>query len=397
MKKIRLLFLVLVVFTIIFTLSANPLFADSKTQVTEFVGRFYHYFLDREADAAGLDSYVKKLLARKITGAVVVSDFVLSPEYTAKKTSNEDFVASLFRACFNREPDSQGFSSWVDILDKGYSRQYVMAGFVNSDEFKKLCSSYGIKSGSLDPGAAPQIIASHIPIALLHGIEHEPVGRYEISAGALDMMCSTLKSMGYETITLTDLYNHYTKGTKLPAKPVILTSDDGYQDLYTVALPILKKYNYKMTVFLITSYIGDNEQTRRLNDFDAGTKNIAQRPMLIWPEIKQMSRYGIEFQSHTWSHGIISNVSLETAKFELAQSKSDIEVKLGKSVIFVAWPHGQTSSEVISLLPQVGYAGALLANGGVQSLSSINFYSLKRVSIVAEIAPQAYGEVLQLQ
>ncbi len=93
----------------------------------------------------------------------------------------------------------------------------------------------------------------------------------------------------------------------------------------------------------------------------------------------------------------MSNESIETAKFELSQSKSDIEVHTGKPVIFIAWPHGATSNEVISLLPQVGYAGALLAEGGVQSLTSIDFARLRRVNIVSEISPAAYAEVLKLQ
>ena len=98
------------------------------------------------------------------------------------------------------------------------------------------------------------------------------------------------------------------------------------------------------------SYIGDSESSRRYNDFDLGTKGIPSRPMLIWPEIVKMSKYGCEFQSHTWSHNIISNVSLDSAMHELIQSKSDIEIHTGKPVIFVAWPHSATSDEVISCL-----------------------------------------------
>ncbi|MDD5659344.1 MAG: polysaccharide deacetylase family protein, partial [Actinomycetota bacterium] len=200
-----------------------------------------------------------------------------------------------------------------------------------------------------------------------------------------------------ETITLNDLYNHFAKGTKLPAKPVIITSDDGYQSMYSVAFPILKKYRYKMTVFLITSYMGDSEATRRYNDFDAGTKGTMTRPMLIWPEILQMSRYGCEFQSHSWSHSIMCNIPLETAKFELKQSKSDIEIHTGKPVIFIAWPHSATSDELISVLPQVGYVGGLYWRGGIQSLTSIDFRRLERVQIVSQIPPEAYAEVLKLQ
>ena len=397
MRKKLMFFIVFIsVMCLFLILIPSNLYAASKTQATDFVTRFYTYILERNPDSAGLDSNVKQLLKNQATGAQMAYNFIFSAEFTAKNKSNADFVDILFRACFNREADSAGFNNWMNLLNKGYTKQYILAGFTNSSEFKNLCNSYGVRPGKLDAGSIPQITATEIPIIELHGIENSPMGRYEISAGAFDYMCGTLKNMGYETITLTDLYNHFAKGTKLPAKPVIITADDGYQSMYTTAFPILKKYKYKMTVFLITSFIGDNEKTRRLNDFDSGMENIPQRAMLTWPEIGQMSKYGLEFQSHSWGHTIMSNIPIDRAKFELIQSKHDIELHTGKPVMFIAWPHGASSNEVISLLPQVGYVGALNASGGVQSLTSIDLTRLNRVEIVSGISPLAYAEVLNL-
>ena len=396
-KKLMFSIIFISVLCLFLSLIPGNVYAATKTQATDFVTRLYVYLLDRNPDSAGLDSHVAQLLKKQVTGAQMTYNFVFSAEFTAKNKSNADYIDTLFRACFNREADSAGFNNWMNLLNKGYTKQYVLAGFVGSGEFKNLCGSYGVIPGKLDAGSIPQITATQIPIIELHGIENSPMGRYEISAGAFDYMCGTLKNMGYETITLVDLYNHFAKGTKLPAKPVIITADDGYQSMYTTAFPILKKYKYKMTVFLITSYMGDNEKTRRLNDFDSGVENIPQRAMLIWPEIGQMNKYGVEFQSHSWGHTIMSNISLDSAKFELIQSKHDIELHTGKPVIFIAWPHGASNNEVISLLPQTGYAGALNADGGVQSLTSIDLSRLNRVEIVSGIPPQAYAEVLRLQ
>jgi len=400
-KKIIIYLLVCaVVFSVVFTLGSNSLFADSRSQVTEFVTRFYQLCLDRSPDEAGLKAWVDQLLAKKTTGAKVAEGFIFSQEFMAKNTSNEDFVTILYRAFFNREPDGGGFSSWLGLLKSGYSRQFVLAGFVNSYEFKKLCTTYGIIAGKLDPGASMptiQITTGKLPVILLHGIEPSPSGRYEISNGAFDYLCGALKSYGYQTITLLDLANHFDKGKPLPAKPVIITSDDGYQSMYTNAFPILKKYGYKMTVFLITSMIGDKEAARRLNDFDYGDNRVPQRAMLIWPEVRVMSKYGCEFQSHTWSHRIISNIPVEDARMELAQSKSDIEINTGKPCIFVAWPHGQYSGEVLGLLGATGYRGALHADGGVNDLADFDFYNILRVSFVSELPPDAYAQALELQ
>ncbi|MBE3101221.1 MAG: polysaccharide deacetylase family protein, partial [Firmicutes bacterium] len=169
------------------------------------------------------------------------------------------------------------------------------------------------------------------------------------------------------------------------------------QSTYTYALPILKKYGYKMTVFLITSYMGNDENTRRLNEFDFDAEGVPHRPMLIWPEVRAMSKYGIEFQSHTWSHGIITNIPIEQAERELAQSKYDIEVNVGKPCFIVAWSHGIFNGEVLSLLPKTGYRGAAAYDGGINNISNINLYEIKRLRIFAEISPLAYAQLMDLK
>src|SRR5665811_1204338 len=114
--------------------------------------RFYSNALERQPDAAGLNSWVSQLAAKKVTGAQFASGILFSAEFTAKNKSNEEFVAILFRSLYNREPDAAGFDSWVNLLNAGQSRQFVLAGFTNSEEFKNICTAAGIKAGQLDPG-----------------------------------------------------------------------------------------------------------------------------------------------------------------------------------------------------------------------------------------------------
>src|SRR5665648_418318 len=202
MRKNLMFFMIFIAVLCLFIgLLPSNAYAATRTQATDFVTRFYTYILERNPDSAGLDSHVKQLIKNQTTGAQMVYNFVFSAEFTSKNKRNEEYVDILFRACFNREADSAGFNNWMNLLKKGYSRQYILAGFVNSNEFTNLCNSYGVKSGKLDAGTIPQIVATQIPIIALHGIENSPVGRYEISAGAFDYLCGTLKNMGYETIT----------------------------------------------------------------------------------------------------------------------------------------------------------------------------------------------------
>jgi peptidoglycan/xylan/chitin deacetylase (PgdA/CDA1 family) len=194
-----------------------------------------------------------------------------------------------------------------------------------------------------------------------------------------------------------DVLAYFEKGKKLPAKPIIISMDDGYQNIYTNAFPLAQKYGFKLTIFLITGLIGNDEATRRNNDFDADVYGIPVRPMLIWPEIQVMSKYGCEFQSHGWGHEIVTDLNADAIQAVLKQSKSDIEVKLGKPCVFIAWPHDAFSEEAISLLAPSGYRGALRAYGGVEDLSTMNLNSILRLNIDGTINPVNYASYIGLQ
>lgn len=194
-----------------------------------------------------------------------------------------------------------------------------------------------------------------------------------------------------------DLLNYLDGIKTLPEKPVIISADDGYQDSYTYAFPILKKYGFKMTVFLVTGLIGNSESDRHTNEFDAGDKDFPKRNMLIWPEIVQMSTYGCEFLSHSVTHTNFIHLSLDKALFEMIQSRTDIESHLKKPVLFLAWPYGYSSDSLINLLPKAGYRGAVLYKGGVEDLRKINIYSIKRVVIKANTSLSSYAKLMKLR
>ncbi len=400
-SKFPSLFIIFMVVTaLVLSLAITPLYAADNTKVEEFVTRFYTNALERQPDAAGLSSWVSQLAAKKVTGAQFASGILFSAEFTAKNKDNEEFVTILFRALYNREPDAAGFESWVNLLNAGQSKQFVVAGFTNSAEFNSICTTAGIKTGQLDPAAGlptVQVSKTRLPILAMHGVEPIPSGKYELSSAAFEYLLSTLKSYGYRTVTLMDVLAHMDSGKALPAKPIIISMDDGYQNIYINAFPLAKKYGFKFTVFLITGLIGDNEAARKLNEFDADVYGIPARQMLIWPEIQAMSKAGIEFQSHTWGHEVVSDMDGAAIQQTLTQSKSDIESKLGKPCVFVAWPHDVTSEEAISLLAASGYRGALRAYGGVEDLSTTNLNNILRLNIDGTINPVDYSSYIGLQ
>jgi len=112
--------------------------------VEQFVTRFYQQCLSRDPDASGLNGWTNALLNGTLTGSDVATSFIFSDEFINRYTTNEDFVTILYRAFFNREPDSAGYSGWLNALYDGTSRSDVLNGFTSSQEFINLCGNYGI-------------------------------------------------------------------------------------------------------------------------------------------------------------------------------------------------------------------------------------------------------------
>jgi hypothetical protein len=122
---------------------------QESNPVRAFTTRFYKLCLSRDPDGAGLNGWVNGLKTGAITGAKVAYGFVFSDEFIKRNVSNEEYLTILYRAFFNREPDSGGYNGWLASLNAGKSRKSVLAGFINSQEFKNLCAAYGIKPGSI--------------------------------------------------------------------------------------------------------------------------------------------------------------------------------------------------------------------------------------------------------
>jgi len=377
------------------------------------------YFDGREIELFGPEISVKlypsfegsDLTLSDINGHGVYSDDIIAANITVTNTGDTEAshiivdliysnIFSLFEGTDHWEIDKLGvgestvLESRLKIVSGITKDSYGSAGFsIKADDIEKYIS----QDRSILVNGSKPFTRNLIPIVGIHGIEPSPKGAYELSIEKFEYLCGTLKSMGYETITFRDLLDYLDFGKTLPEKPVIITSDDGYRSTYTYAFPVLQKYGYKMTVFLVTGLVGNGEADRRYNEFDFEYKNIPRRPLFIWPEIYQMSGYGCEFLSHTVTHRLLGGLSIEESVKELSESKQVIEQRLGKAVPFVSWPHDNYAPDHIALIQQLGYRGAVKYSGGVEDVRSINIYAIKRVPIFAYTNPGSYAALLRLE
>ncbi|MCQ2534315.1 MAG: DUF4214 domain-containing protein [Clostridia bacterium] len=107
----------------------------------------YTVALGRKADTNGLNYWADLLISHEYNGAGIAFGFIESQEFQNKNLSDEDYVDTLYATFFDRAPDAAGRASWINLLQSGKSREFVLAGFVNSLEFDMLSDKFGIIAG----------------------------------------------------------------------------------------------------------------------------------------------------------------------------------------------------------------------------------------------------------
>lgn len=122
---------------------------DQNYEITSFTTRFYTKCLNRPYDIGGLNFWTGELLSRRSTGSDIIINFFDSVEYRNKNLNNEQFLVTLYHTIFGREPDAGGLNFWLDSLNRGASRRFVLSNFANSTEFIDDCAKAGIEVGSI--------------------------------------------------------------------------------------------------------------------------------------------------------------------------------------------------------------------------------------------------------
>jgi len=139
---------------------------------------------------------------------------------------------------------------------------------------------------------------------------------------------------GYTTLFFSDLKKAFDSGAELPAKSVLITFDDGYENNYTLAWPILKELGAKGNIFVVYNTIAKANLWH----------NPASEPwvnMATLAQLKEMQESGVmEYGSHTMNHPHLSALKLEDAAWEMEESKRQLEAAFGSEMCAFAYPYG---------------------------------------------------------
>lgn len=153
---------------------------------------------------------------------------------------------------------------------------------------------------------------------------------------------------------------------------IILTFDDAYDDFLSDAFPVLERFGFKATVFVVVDLIG------RTNEWDE-SEGFPRRRLLSPNQIRELHSKGINFGSHTLTHPLLTNLSDRELENEVCDSKRKLEDLLGAEVSCFAYPYGAVDMRVRGAVARAGYKVALTADDGLNGWEDP--LSLKRVNI----------------
>jgi len=201
------------------------------------------------------------------------------------------------------------------------------------------------------PATAVASRSVRVPILMYHYVGDLPANPdvyrrdLTVSTATFEAQLKFLQGRGYTSISFDDLLAALEGKQGLPPKPVILTFDDGYRDHFQNAFPLLQRYSFSGTFFIVTDYVG-------------------RGPYLSWEEVKAMQDGGMSIQSHGRTHVDLSKLSSQGIADQAEGAAQAIEAHTGRRPRYYAYPSGRYNLEVINIIRAHGYLAAVTTRYG---------------------------------
>ena len=183
-----------------------------------------------------------------------------------------------------------------------------------------------------------------------------------------------LRDQGYNGVTTRDLWWSLDQTAPLPAKPVMLTFDDGYADAYAVVLPLLQKYNFVGVFFVTVNKVGTAGYITR-------------------DQLRAIADAGMDVESHAMDH-ISMNTSYAIQRYQMCTARQFLSDWTGTDVRHFAYPSGDYNADSFPALQGCGYLSAYKKMGG-SIQSSANMFLLQRARVVGQLGLSALLTALQ--
>lgn len=169
--------------------------------------------------------------------------------------------------------------------------------------------------------------------------------------GRFERQMAWLHWRGYNVISLAQAYAGLYEGLPIPEKAVVLTFDDGCDNFREYAWPILKKYRYPVSMFLVAGMLGGT--TQWMDDVPE------EAPLMDIATIRELFKEGVSFGAHSVNHVRLSECPPQVAREEIFGSKARLEDVLGESIPDFCYPYGYYNQQVADMVEEAGYKTGL--------------------------------------
>ncbi len=215
-----------------------------------------------------------------------------------------------------------------------------------------------------------------IPILVYHKVDSrlEP-GVTTVHPGRFRRHVQFLQDHGFRSVTFRDILEN----RPLPARPVILSFDDGLESVYREAFPVLQALGFRAVVCMVAGFVG------RTNGWDVNLGGRSFRH-LDWAQLKELHSQGWEIASHSLTHRALPFLNHRALERELRESRRVLENGLRDQVVTLAYPFGLYNRRVLRAARRAGYRFGL---GNVfWDVSAPDAFALPRLTVFPFDAPR---------
>jgi len=193
---------------------------------------------------------------------------------------------------------------------------------------------------------------TRVPILAYHEISATPHPSYltfTVTPLQFTQQMEWLSRKGYQAISLDDLIEHRAGRRSLPARPFIITFDDGCRNAAEHAAAILPAFGFTATFYLVPAVIGSVTTWARNQRF---------LPVLDWNMARRLVALGFTCGSHTFNHRRLAQVDEAECRQELERSRAVLQDRLGCDIVHLSYPHGSYNPAVRRMAEETGYRTA---------------------------------------
>lgn len=165
-----------------------------------------------------------------------------------------------------------------------------------------------------------------------------------VSATRFELDLRELRAAGCHCLTMAQASTLLSRG-ELPRHAVVLTFDDGYDDNYTVAWPLMRKYGYVGTFNIVYDSLSAPGHMNR-------------------EQVKELAAAGNELGSHTVSHAVLTRLDEAHLKMEVTEPRQKLQSLIGSPIVTFCYPEGRHNSRVVNSVRQAGYRVAMTVERG---------------------------------